>query len=254
MNANVTNSMPQRSRIHPLIAGAAVSVILASVTGVAAITGILPVSHAVPSSAAQTAQIAPIAPIAPVTPVATQAASAPLAAVEPTSAAQQTGAVQQANAAQPVDQQTAPAAPRPVHHARKPHVAPAPQYADSGNVQPAGTRQVAADPYAGEVVAINPVQTSEPTTGLGAVGGAVAGGLLGNQFGAGRGRILATVAGAVGGGFAGNGIEHAVRKQTSYQVQVRMQDGSYRNFTYTTQPQVQVGQRVHVSGDTLSAS
>ena len=65
---------------------------------------------------------------------------------------------------------------------------------------------------------------------------------------------LATVVGAVGGGVAGNGIEHAVRKQTSYQVQVRMQDGSYRNFTYATQPQVQVGQRVHVSGDSLTAS
>jgi len=187
-------------------------------------------------------------------PVVAQPASAPLAAVEPNTAAQQTGAIQQTNNAQPVAQQTAPAAPRPVHHTHTPHPAPAPQYADSGNAQPAGTRQVAIDPYAGEVVAINPVQTSEPTSGLGAVGGAVAGGLIGNQFGAGRGRILATVAGAVGGGFAGNGIEHAVRKQTSYQVQVRMQDGSYRNFTYTTQPQVQVGQRVHVSGDTLSAS
>jgi hypothetical protein len=33
-----------------------------------------------------------------------------------------------------------------------------------------------------------------------------------------------------------------------------MQDGSYRNFTYPTQPAVQVGERVHVSGDSLSAS
>jgi hypothetical protein len=37
-------------------------------------------------------------------------------------------------------------------------------------------------------------------------------------------------------------------------VQVRMQDGSYRNFTYSTQPTVQVGERVHVSGESLSAS
>ncbi|ACC76186.1 glycine zipper 2TM domain-containing protein [Paraburkholderia phymatum] len=243
MNANVTNSTSQRSRIHPLIAGAAVSVILASVTGVAAMTGILPVSHAVQPPAAQIA------------PVAAQAASAPLATVEPANAtAQQTGAVQQPSAAQPVAQQAAPAAPRPVHHTRKPSVAPAPQYANGNYAQSAGARQVAADPYAGEVVAINPVQTSEPTTGLGAVGGAVAGGLIGNQFGGGHGRILTTIAGAVGGGLAGNGIEHAVRKQTSYQVQVRMQDGSYRNFTYATEPQVQVGQRVHVSGDTLTAS
>jgi outer membrane lipoprotein SlyB len=245
MSANVTNSIAQRSRIHPLIAGAAVSVILASATGVAAMTGILPVSHATPPA---TEQIAP---------AAAQAASAPL------TAAQQTGVVQQTNAAQPVAQpvaqQAQTEAPKPVvHHTHKPRVAPAPQYANGdysqASAQPAGTRQVAADPYAGEVVAVNAVQSSEPTTGLGAVGGAVAGGLIGNQFGGGRGRILATVVGAVGGGVAGNGIEHAVRKQTSYQVQVRMQDGSYRNFTYATQPQVQVGQRVHVSGDSLTAS
>lgn len=252
MSANVTNSIAQRSRIHPLIAGAAVSVILASVTGVAAMTGILPVSHATPPASEQIA------------PAVAQAASAPLAAT------QQTGVVQQTNAgqpvaqpvtqpvAQPVAQQAATEAPKPVHHTRKPRVAPAPQYANGdysqASAQPAGTRQVAADPNAGEVVAVNAVQSPEPTTGLGAVGGAVAGGLIGNQFGGGRGRILATVVGAVGGGVAGNGIEHAVRKQTSYQVQVRMQDGSYRNFTYPTQPQVQVGQRVHVSGDSLTAS
>lgn len=37
--------------------------------------------------------------------------------------------------------------------------------------------------------------------------GAVAGGLLGNQIGGGKGRTLATVAGAVGGGYAGNRIQ-----------------------------------------------
>lgn len=37
--------------------------------------------------------------------------------------------------------------------------------------------------------------------------GAIAGGLLGNQVGGGKGKTLATVAGAVGGGYAGNRIE-----------------------------------------------
>jgi len=37
--------------------------------------------------------------------------------------------------------------------------------------------------------------------------GAVAGGLLGNQIGHGKGRTLATVAGAVGGGYAGHEIQ-----------------------------------------------
>ena len=37
--------------------------------------------------------------------------------------------------------------------------------------------------------------------------GAVAGGLLGNQVGGGKGRTLATVAGAIGGGYAGHEIQ-----------------------------------------------
>jgi len=39
--------------------------------------------------------------------------------------------------------------------------------------------------------------------------GAVAGGLLGNQVGGGKGRTLATVAGALGGGYAGKKIEES---------------------------------------------
>lgn len=42
--------------------------------------------------------------------------------------------------------------------------------------------------------------------------GAVAGGLLGNQVGGGKGKTLATIAGAVGGGYAGNRVE-ASRQQ-----------------------------------------
>jgi uncharacterized protein YcfJ len=39
--------------------------------------------------------------------------------------------------------------------------------------------------------------------------GAVAGGLLGNQIGGGKGNTLATVAGAVGGGYAGKRIQES---------------------------------------------
>ncbi|WOD14174.1 glycine zipper 2TM domain-containing protein [Paraburkholderia kirstenboschensis] len=231
MSTNLTSSSPQRSRIHPLVAGAAVAVILASATGIAAMTGLLPTSRAV------------TAPSTKAMPVAAQIASAPVASPQP-------------NAEQRVTREEAPAQPR-VHHHPKVPVEQGARYANSDAYQSTVTstpRPIAVDPNAGEVVAVNTVQESEPTTGLGAVGGAVAGGLLGNQVGGGRGRILTTIAGAVGGGLAGNGIEHAVRKATSYQVQVRMQDGSYRNFNYSTQPPVQVGERVHVSGDSLSAS
>ncbi|WP_017774205.1 glycine zipper 2TM domain-containing protein [Paraburkholderia kururiensis] len=229
MSANLTPDVPQRNRLHPLVAGAAVSVILASAAGVAAMTGILPLSKA------STAE-----------PAAMQSASAPVVGAASTTAS----AVQAAQPA-PTYAQTAPrTAPEQAPARPKPHHYRAPQttYSNGGEAQPYAQQR---QPYVGEVASITPVQTAEPTTGLGALGGAVAGGLIGNQIGNGRGRTVATIAGALGGGLAGNGIEHAVRKATTYQVQVRMQDGSYRNFTYQTPPSVQVGERVRVEGDSL---
>ena len=244
MNTNLTSSTAPRSRIHPLVAGAAVAVILASATAIAAMTGLLPTSHAVTEPAPSPAT------------VAAQTASGPLGAPQ-TAAVPQTAQQAVPQAAQPPAAHTASVKP-PVHRTHSASGKQAPRYANNDGYpsvnEPAATRPAPADPYAGEVVAINTLQSPQPTTGLGALGGAVAGGLVGNQIGGGRGKILTTIAGAVGGGLAGNGIEHAVRKQTTYQVQVRMQDGSYRNFDYQTQPPVQIGERVHVSGDTLSAS
>jgi surface antigen len=45
-----------------------------------------------------------------------------------------------------------------------------------------------------------------PNEGVGAVGGALVGGAIGNQFGSGSGRIAATAAGALIGGVAGQSI------------------------------------------------
>ncbi|NYH27348.1 glycine zipper 2TM domain-containing protein [Paraburkholderia bryophila] len=245
MNNNLTSTQPQRSRIHPLVAGAAVAVILASATGIAAMTGLLPTSHAVTEPATPATAIGAIsAQTAP-------GVNAQVTATQPAQVQQPTQQIAQ----QPM-QQAAPVRP-PVHHTHPRPPMSAPTYANNQEYQapyPSSAQRPVADPYAGEVVAINTVQAPEPTTGLGALGGAVAGGLVGNQIGGGRGKIFTTIAGVVGGGLAGNGIEHAVRKQTSYQVQVRMQDGSYRNFNYETQPPVQIGERVRVSGDSLSAS
>ncbi|WP_243039950.1 glycine zipper 2TM domain-containing protein [Dyella sedimenti] len=50
-----------------------------------------------------------------------------------------------------------------------------------------------------------PVQDTHQIAGTAI--GAIAGGLLGNQVGSGKGRTLATVAGAVGGGYAGHEIQ-----------------------------------------------
>ena len=226
MNTNPVPNLSSRARIHPLVAAAAVAVILASTTGIAAMTGLLPATHA--SAASTTAQVDTATP----------------GGVRPD--AYQASVVQ------------APTRHEPVRHSHVSQASLAPRYTNDstyrGVAGPAEPRQVAQDPNSGFIAAINAIQTPEPATGIGAVGGAVAGGLLGNQIGQGRGRTIATIAGAIGGGLAGNGIEHEVRRATTYQVQVRMTDGTYRNFTYATQPQLAVGERVHVDGDTLNAS
>jgi uncharacterized protein YcfJ len=52
-----------------------------------------------------------------------------------------------------------------------------------------------------------PMVVQQPNSGAGAVLGALAGGLLGNQIGHGGGRAAATVIGAIGGAGVGNSIE-----------------------------------------------
>lgn len=51
---------------------------------------------------------------------------------------------------------------------------------------------------------------------LGSALGAVAGGVLGHQFGGGRGKDVATVVGALGGGYAGNQVQGAMQEGDTY--------------------------------------
>lgn len=50
----------------------------------------------------------------------------------------------------------------------------------------------------------------------GSVLGAVAGGVIGHQFGGGRGKDVATVVGALGGGYAGNQIQGSLQESDTY--------------------------------------
>ncbi|WP_181321693.1 glycine zipper 2TM domain-containing protein [Trinickia symbiotica] len=205
----------QSNRIHPLVATAAGAVIVASAVAVAAMTGILPKAHGNDNPSAQA--------------VIAQAASASAPAALPV----QQGAVQV--------ESRAPTRPR---------VATRPARAEP-RYMGEGQQQAAVDRNVGTVEAITPVTQQGHGTGIGAVGGAVAGGLLGNQIGRGNGRTAATIIGALGGGVAGNVVEQHLRSETDYEVSVRMGDGSVRTMTYHQQPNLAVGQRVRVDGDTI---
>ncbi|HFZ8995926.1 TPA: glycine zipper 2TM domain-containing protein [Citrobacter freundii] len=59
-----------------------------------------------------------------------------------------------------------------------------------------------------------PVQDENRITG--SVLGAVAGGVIGHQFGNGRGKDVATVVGALGGGYAGHQIQGSMQESDTY--------------------------------------
>lgn len=103
----------------------------------------------------------------------------------------------------------------------------------------------------GVVRGVTAIERRGEATGLGAVGGAVAGGLLGRQMGGGSGQDAMTVIGAVGGGVAGHHMERRLRSSTEYRVRVEMADGSTRTLSHPTR--LAVGEAVRVDGDRLLA-
>ncbi|WP_338763043.1 glycine zipper 2TM domain-containing protein [Massilia sp. METH4] len=185
------------SRIHPLFAAAAVSVIALSATGIAALTGVLPSTKAEPAAQAVPESLAAQQPIGALQPV------------EP----------QQLAAAQLAAQRAALQAPQPVA-VPTPAPAPAVQAAPERKVvreivyrEPTPrkpVREAPAESYEARHQA--PVQAQAPAAqetkpNYVAIGtGAVIGGLIGNQIGGGNGKKVATLAGIIGGGYVGNEI------------------------------------------------
>ncbi|MCU9955491.1 MULTISPECIES: glycine zipper 2TM domain-containing protein [Burkholderia] len=237
---NQNQTTPQKQRLHPLIATAAGAVIVASLAATAAITGVFPKASSSNEQNGQT-QAALIASQPAVDTAA--AASAALAA----QARQQ--AAEQAEQQKAIAQAEPKPAPRPATTHRRHTTAPQPpQYAQQ---QPSAPAQAAYCQSCGTVVAITQTRTPGQSSGIGAVGGAAAGGLLGNQFGNGNGRTAMTIIGALGGGLAGNQVEKQVRAETDYQVQVQMESGATRTFTYHNPPPFGQGQRVRIENGTL---
>ena len=190
------------SRIHPLMAGAAVSVTLVSLLGVAALSGLLPTSHGSVAPATETAAAITAANqnnLAATQPNLLTAAPVGATNVQPVLVKTASGYqyMQPVTAATPVYQATSEAQPvyhtTPTHHVH--HRAATYAQADTGyrgDVRPSYSQQPAYQA---------PARANSP---IGIATGAVVGGLIGSQIGGGNGRTLATVAGAVGGGYLGN--------------------------------------------------
>jgi outer membrane lipoprotein SlyB len=106
----------------------------------------------------------------------------------------------------------------------------------------------------GNVESVRTITTRAQGSGVGAAGGAILGGLLGNQIGSGHGRQLATVAGAVGGAVVGNQVEGNMKANHSYEIRVRLDDGTLRTFHQQSVPQWRTGDRVRIVKGSLRAA
>ncbi|CUK10391.1 outer membrane lipoprotein [Achromobacter xylosoxidans] len=199
MNYPAPTESPRRG-LHPLVAAAAIAVIVMCSVGVAAVMGWLP------------------------TPSATPHAEDP-ALAQPGPEAANLAPAQPATPGQP----QAPAA-------RPPAQAQAQQAQAQGRPAPAPAPAAQACRNCGVVESIRQVQVPVKDNSdhlVGTIAGGVAGGVVGNQFGGGSGKTALTVLGAVGGALAGREVERNIRQQqtvTHYELTVRMNDGSSRQF------------------------
>ena len=98
----------------------------------------------------------------------------------------------------------------------------------------------------GTLTDVKLVQDKAKGSGLGAIAGAVGGGLLGNQVGRGKGRTLATIAGVAGGALAGNEIERRVKDgEKHWDVNITMDDKkSTHQIRFADEPKFATGDRV----------
>lgn len=104
----------------------------------------------------------------------------------------------------------------------------------------------------GTVTAVTQVKRKGQGGAAGVVGGAVVGGVLGNQVGKGTGNTVATVGGAVAGGFLGNEIQKKLTSKKVWVTTIKMRDGTVKTFEQEPAPAWAVGNVVKVDGTTLT--
>lgn len=127
----------------------------------------------------------------------------------------------------------------------------------SGNVYSGNQAKSAQTVSFGTITALRQVQIQADSRAgglLGSGGGAVIGGLLGNQVGGGSGRQLATVAGALGGAVAGTKVEESTNRVSAWEMEIRQDNGQNVIVVQKADQNYQVGQRVRLIGSGSSVS
>jgi outer membrane lipoprotein SlyB len=198
-------------KLHPLLTVAAISLTVFSAVGVAAITGLIPNSK---GSAKDETPVAALEAPAP------QAAPIPAPQVQP--------------APKPVKKAVVRKS-APIAYNDYPQVAQAPQAVEA-------PKPVAKPGLHGVVESVREIEVKGDAKGIGAVGGGVAGAVLGHNIG--DNNKLVTVLGAAGGALLGNHIEKKVRTEKAWEMTVRYDDGTTQSFQSKEAPFWQPGNRV----------
>jgi outer membrane lipoprotein SlyB len=215
------NAMQLKSiSLRPLIIGATASVIVASAVGVAAVTGLIP------NSRGQEAEQ-----------IERQAEKRAERQAEKRADLQEERQAEKAAARkQPVRTAAAKPAATP---AATPRAAPV-QVAQAPVIKPGA---------AATVVSVREVEDKGEAKGVGAIGGGVAGAVIGRQIGENR---TGTILGGVGGAVLGHQIEKKVRATKHWETTVRLDDGSTQTLSSEGQPAYREGERVRVHQGALT--
>jgi outer membrane lipoprotein SlyB len=199
-------------RSHPLVIVAATAIILTCLLAVGVMTGI------VPSPLAKTSAPATSAPAETLT-------KAPAAG---TSAAKTHAASAREKRAEPAAGSTSGSG--------------ASQSGTGGG--PARTAAVCNE--CGTVTGVRTIKQQGEAGLIGPAAGGVVGGVIGHQIGHGTTNTVATIAGAAIGAAGGTEIERRYKSTTQYVVDVRLDDGTTRSFTYANPPGVEAGSKVKI--------
>jgi outer membrane lipoprotein SlyB len=240
---------------HPMMILAALAVVLFCLVGIAAVLGWLP------SSIGSNTANRPLseADRAALSSDLRQDAAAPASTLQPAAAPQALMPAPQPLAS---SQMAQPYAPQPAYPAAQPYPqpaprepvepAPAPYHAPAAPHERAPVQLAAAEnpnhwcASCGNIESIRTITSRARGSGVGAGAGAILGGILGHQIGGGNGRQLATVAGAVGGAVVGNQVEGNMHAVQSYEIRVRLDDGTLRTFHQSSAPGWRTGERVRI--------
>ena len=98
----------------------------------------------------------------------------------------------------------------------------------------------------GTVDAVRKVTIEGSQTGVGAAAGGIGGAIAGGSVGQGRGSAVAGVLGAVAGGVAGNAIEGASTQKAGLEITVKLDSGELRAIVQEADQPFELGQRVRL--------